>query len=183
MRARTSARLSHFVHLPRGALQIKCTCCLIHRLNRQLLQSARAHAPAARARPHNLGCKHAGARDEYGDEDETSLQIFGLRGWRWSRGRGEGREGGAGGCQVRGKSQKIGPMFVCACKCCADVDSPDGARDACKCMSVLLFCFFTLSRVGVDLKLLSVGCETTLCASLVPSTPPSHVRVCECQTI
>ena len=37
------ACVSHFVYLPRSALQIKCTCCLIHRLNRQLLQSTCTH--------------------------------------------------------------------------------------------------------------------------------------------
>ena len=34
---------SHFVYLPGSALQIKCTCCLIHRLNRQLLQCPCTH--------------------------------------------------------------------------------------------------------------------------------------------
>lgn len=178
--------MSHFVYLPRGALQIKCTCCLIHRLNRQLLQSARAHAPAARARPHNLGCKHAGARDEYGDEDETSLQIFGLRGWRWSRGRrgreaGEGREAGGEAAKSVANRRRLGPcsfVHVSAVQMSTRLTARKMHANVCRHCCLL-------SRVGVDLKLLSVGCETTLCASLVPSTPPllSHVRVCECQTI
>lgn len=129
------------------------------------------------------------AGDEYGDEDETSLQIFGLRGWRWSPGeegeggQGEGGRGRGEGCQVRGKSHKIGPMFACACKSCAAVDSPDGAQDACKCM----FC----SYCGVWESILNC------CLMAVKQfAPPSYrfpphftrcvrvcARVCECQTI
>lgn len=33
--------VSFCVYLPWSAFQIKCTCCLIHHLNRQLLQSTR----------------------------------------------------------------------------------------------------------------------------------------------
>lgn len=54
------------------------------------------------------------------------------RGWR-------GGIVGGRGFLVRGKSQKIGPTSVCACKCCADADSPDGAQDACKCTLVFLY--------------------------------------------
>lgn len=59
------ALLSRFVYLPRGALQIKCTCCLIHRLNRQPWQSARM---LRHVRVHTT----SDAGDEYGDEDKSA---------------------------------------------------------------------------------------------------------------
>lgn len=65
--------------------------------------------------------------DEYGDENETSLQIFGLWDWRWS----------SGDCQVHGKWRMIVFMFICACNCCADVRLPDSTEDACKCVFLL----------------------------------------------
>lgn len=95
------------------------------------------HAPA-RARPHNLRCKHAGREMnmEMKTRQVCKYLVWGAGDGLGGRGRGWRR--GAGGCRVRGKSQKIGPMFVCACECCACADSPDGAQDARKWASALL---------------------------------------------
>lgn len=56
-------------------------------------------------------------------KNEISLQIFGLRDSRWS----------CGNCQVHSKPWMIALMFICACKCCADVGLLDSTECACKC--------------------------------------------------
>lgn len=96
---------------------------------------------------------------------------------------GEGREAGGEAAKSVANRRRLGPcsfVHVSAVQMSTRLTARKMHANVCR----RCWVFFTLSRVGVDLKLLSVGCETTLCASLVPSTPhPPHVRVCECQTI
>lgn len=65
------------------------------------------NSPSQQAAPTKCTCASTqariqthGAGDEYGDEDETSLQIFGRRGWRWSHRRGAGRGGAPSPWQI-----------------------------------------------------------------------------------
>lgn len=55
--------------------------------------------------------------------------------------------------------RRLGP---CSFVHVSAVQMPDGAQDAFKCVDFFFFFFLILLHVGVDAKLFSVGCETTV---------------------
>ena len=85
-------------------------------------------------------------KDEYGDKNEISRQIFGLRDCRYS----------SGDFQVRNKLWMIVFMFICAFKCCANVCLPDSVECACKCIVISGYskCFLS---AAVQLMFLILG--------------------------